>query len=208
MQEQLEEQDTETEFTQELEISFSGVEVVVSPSPASLGSEYHVTWDILTGGNNVVELARVLTRTFPGNSITIIQPYMQKELLVLQETNIDRMGAFLVYAPIELPKVTSIVKGGDATKVPILPLGIIISPDGRLSSDRDSTANAQNGSILIVAFQILICGHNNSTSQQQQMERGQSSSGCACKEGYRVNIPCIYLLFHLSEFSAILQRRL
>ncbi|KAL3328319.1 hypothetical protein AABB24_035781, partial [Solanum stoloniferum] len=119
-------------------------------------------WDILTGGNNVIELDRVLTGTCPGNNITIIQPYnMHKELLVLEETSIDEMGAFLVYAPIELRAITSIVNGGDATKVPILPSGIIISPDGRLSSNRDNTANAHNGSILTVAFQILICGDNN-----------------------------------------------
>ncbi|XP_055816304.1 homeobox-leucine zipper protein HDG8-like [Solanum dulcamara] len=128
-------------------------------------------WDILTGGNDVIELARVLTGTFPGNNITIIQPYMQKEMLVLQETNIDGMGAFLIYAPIDLPTVTAIVNGDDAThQVPILPSGIIISPDGRLASSRDNTVNAQNGSILTVAFQILICGDNNSISQQQHME--------------------------------------
>ncbi|KAH0634955.1 hypothetical protein KY284_037741 [Solanum tuberosum] len=127
-------------------------------------------WDILTSGNNVIELAQVLTGVLPGNNITIIQPCMQKEMLVLQETSIDSMGAFLVYAPIKLPTVTSIVNGGDATKVPILPSGIIISPDGRLSSDRDSTANAENCSILTVTFQILISGHNNPTSQKQQME--------------------------------------
>ncbi|XP_049406712.1 homeobox-leucine zipper protein ROC8-like [Solanum stenotomum] len=128
-------------------------------------------WDILTGGNNMIELDRVLTGTFPGNNITIIQPCnMHKEMLMLEETSIDEMGAFLVYAPIELRAITSIVNGGDATKVPILPSGIIISPDGRLSSNRDYAANAQNGSILTVAFQILICGNNNPTSKQQQME--------------------------------------
>ncbi|KAK6780610.1 hypothetical protein RDI58_022794 [Solanum bulbocastanum] len=128
-------------------------------------------WDILTGGNNMIELDRVVTGTIPGNSITIIQPYnMHKEMLVLEETSIDEMGAFLVYAPIELRAITSIVNGGDATKVPILPSGIIISPDGRLSSNRDNAANAQNGSILTVAFQILIRGNNNPTSKQQQME--------------------------------------
>nr|XP_019071012.2 homeobox-leucine zipper protein HDG11-like isoform X2 [Solanum lycopersicum] len=127
-------------------------------------------WDILTGGNNVIELARVLTGTLPENSITIIQPCMQKEMLVIQETSIDSMGAFLVYAPIDLQAITSIVNGGDVKRVPILPSGITISPDGRLSSDRDSTANAENGSILTVTFQILVSGHNNPTSQKQQME--------------------------------------
>uniref|UniRef100_K4CTV0 START domain-containing protein n=1 Tax=Solanum lycopersicum TaxID=4081 RepID=K4CTV0_SOLLC len=99
------------------------------------------------------------------------QPYnMHKEMLVLEETSIDEMGAFFVYAPIDLRAINSIVNGGDATKVLILPFGIIISPDGRLSSNRNSTANAQNGSILIVTFQKMICGNNNPTSRQQKME--------------------------------------
>ncbi|XP_049379986.1 homeobox-leucine zipper protein ROC8-like [Solanum stenotomum] len=128
-------------------------------------------WDILTGGLKVMELARVPTGTFPGNCITIIQSNMQKEKLVLQESSIDEMGAFLIFAPIELPTITSIVNGHDATKVPILPSGIIISPDGRLVSNRGNTANAQNGSILTVTFQILICDNiNSSISQQQHME--------------------------------------
>lgn len=95
---------------------------------------------------------------------------MQKEMLVLQETIIDSMGPFLVYVPIEFSTVTLIVKGGDATKVSILPSGIVISPDDRLSSDRDSTENVENCSILIVTFQILISVHNNPASYKQQME--------------------------------------
>ena len=106
------------------------------------------------------------------------QPYnMHKEMLVLEETSIDEMGAFLVYAPIDLRAINSIVNGGDAMKVPILPSGIIISPDGRLSSNRDNTASAQNGSILTVTFQIMICGNNNPTSRQQKMEVVGSVNG-------------------------------
>ncbi|TMW84197.1 hypothetical protein EJD97_025638 [Solanum chilense] len=128
-------------------------------------------WDILTGGLKMTELARVPTGTFPENCITIIQSYLQMEKLVLQESSIDEMGAFLIFAPIELPTMTSIFNGHDATKVPILPSGFIISPDGRLVSDRGNTENAQNGSILTVTFQILICDNNNiSISQQQHME--------------------------------------
>ncbi|XP_027775442.1 homeobox-leucine zipper protein HDG8-like [Solanum pennellii] len=120
---------------------------------------------------NNVNYSEIFFGTFPGNNITIIQPYsMHKEMLVLEETSIDEMGAFLVYAPIDLRAITSIVNGGDATKVPILPSGIIISPDGRLSLNRDNTANAQNGSILTMTFQIMICGNNNPTSRQQKME--------------------------------------
>ncbi|KAG5579744.1 hypothetical protein H5410_050371 [Solanum commersonii] len=116
-------------------------------------------WDVFAKGNNVTELARVLTGTLPGNNITIIQ------------SSIDEMGAFLIYAPVDLPIVTSsIANGGDATKVDIFPLGIIISPDGRLASERGNNGSAKDGSILTVAFQQLICTNNNSISQEQRME--------------------------------------
>ncbi|KAG5580133.1 hypothetical protein H5410_050760 [Solanum commersonii] len=36
-------------------------------------------WDVLTGGNMMTEIERLLTGTFPKNSITIIQPHMQIE---------------------------------------------------------------------------------------------------------------------------------
>lgn len=52
-----------------------------------------------------------------------MQPHMQTEnMLVFQESSIDEMGAFLIYAPIDLPTINSIVNGGDAKKVFILPL--------------------------------------------------------------------------------------
>ncbi|XP_027767766.1 homeobox-leucine zipper protein HDG11-like [Solanum pennellii] len=130
-------------------------------------------WDILTSENKVIELGRVLTGTVPRNDITIIHmfPYnMHKEMLVLEETSTDEMGAFLVNTPVELQTITSIIIGGDATKVLILPSGIIITHDGQLYSNRDNTANAQNSSVLAVSFQILICGNNNPNSKQQQME--------------------------------------
>ncbi|XP_060167957.1 homeobox-leucine zipper protein ROC8-like isoform X2 [Lycium barbarum] len=134
-------------------------------------------WDVLTNGDAVNELARVITGNFPGNYITIIQPYVRKEnmMLVLQETNIDQMGAFLIYAPIDLPTVTSIINGEDSTEFSILPSGFIISPDGRPPADRDSIGNTPNGSVLTVAFQLLVSANDNNINndsmfQQQNME--------------------------------------
>ena len=54
---------------------------------------------------------------------------MHKEMLVLEETSTDEIRAFLVNTPVELQTITSIIIGGDATKVPILPYGIIIIKD-------------------------------------------------------------------------------
>uniref|UniRef100_M1B3L6 Homeobox protein GLABRA2 n=1 Tax=Solanum tuberosum TaxID=4113 RepID=M1B3L6_SOLTU len=127
-------------------------------------------WDVLSGGNNVTERDRVLTGTCSKNYITFIQTMpIENNMLVLQESSIDKMGAFLIYGPIDSTTYTSFLNGGDGEKVVILPSGIIISPDGRLASDMNSNGNAQNGSILTVALQKLICA-NNSISQDQHME--------------------------------------
>ncbi|XP_016549930.1 homeobox-leucine zipper protein HDG1 [Capsicum annuum] len=91
-------------------------------------------------------------------------------MLIIQESSIDEMGGFIIYAPIDLLTFTSVINGGDATKVSILPSGITISPDGQLASTSRSTGNAQDGSILTVAFKILISGDNYPMSQQKHME--------------------------------------
>ncbi|KAH0681174.1 hypothetical protein KY290_021050 [Solanum tuberosum] len=135
-------------------------------------------WDVLTVGNNVTELARINTGSIPGNNITIIQPYVSKEnnILVLQESGIDEIGAFLIYAPIDAPTVNLIINGGDAKKVTTLPSGFIISPYGHYSLGRDNNGNAQNGSILTIAFQILIIGHPNDNSISQKEQKSAVTS--------------------------------
>ena len=86
-----------------------------------------------------------------------MQPYVpeEKNMLILQESAIDELGAFLIYAPIDLSTVNSIFNGGDVNKVSILPSGFIICPDGRHNLDTYITKNAQNGSILTMAFQNI-----------------------------------------------------
>ncbi|KAK6791338.1 hypothetical protein RDI58_010419 [Solanum bulbocastanum] len=85
-------------------------------------------------------------------------------MLVLQESDNDEIGAFLIYAPIDSLIVNSIVNGSDAKKVTTLPSGFIISPDGHYPLCRDNNGNLENGSILTIAFQILIIGHPNDNS--------------------------------------------
>lgn len=94
-------------------------------------------------------------------------------MLMLLESSIDSLGAIIIYAPIELQSITSAVKGEDTTIIPILPSGYIISSDGRLDHKEigaSSSSNTSNfsGSLLTIAFQILVC--YNALSELQQME--------------------------------------
>ncbi|KAI3451346.1 hypothetical protein Pfo_008011 [Paulownia fortunei] len=127
-------------------------------------------WDILSSGNPVNAIAHISTGTDPGNCISIIQPFVPKEnMLMLQESSIDSLGAIIVYAPMDLPTITSVVNGEDTMKIPILPSGYIISSDGRTNKGIGASSSSNtSGSLLTVAFQILVCC--SSLSKQLNME--------------------------------------
>nr|GMC56895.1 homeobox-leucine zipper protein ROC8-like [Ipomoea batatas] len=132
-------------------------------------------WDVLSNGYPVTEVARIPTGNHPGNCVSIFQPYVSKEssMLVLQESCVNSLEGHVVYAPIDLPVITASINGEDPIKIPMLPSGFVISGDGRLEK-KSSTAQSSNskmgqgGSLLTVAFQILIS--NGSLSKQVNME--------------------------------------
>lgn len=100
-----------------------------------------------------------------------IQPFVPKEsMLMLQESSVDSLGASIVYAPVELAAMSSVVKGEDIMKIPILPSGYVISGDGRMERgiEGPSSSTVTNGSLLTVAFQMLVC--SDSVSKQLNME--------------------------------------
>ncbi|KAI8008162.1 Homeobox-leucine zipper protein ROC8 [Camellia lanceoleosa] len=139
-------------------------------------------WDMLSNGNPVNEIAHVSYGTHPGNCISIIQSFASNDnnMLMLQESCIEPMvGSVVVYAPIDLPAIKSAVSGDDSTNIPILPLGLIISDDGRpphhhhhdkvASTSTCGSGNKRSGgSLLTVAFQILVSNHLH--SKQLNME--------------------------------------
>ncbi|KAI8536602.1 hypothetical protein RHMOL_Rhmol10G0270500 [Rhododendron molle] len=132
-------------------------------------------WDVLSDGNPVHEIAHIACGTHPGNCISIIQPFAPNDsnMLVLQESCIDPLGSLIVYAPIDFPAIKSAISGEDSTSIPILPSGFIISGDGRCPDKRTGEASTSSigntrsgGSLLTVAFQILVC----TLSHSKQMD--------------------------------------
>jgi len=95
--------------------------------------------------------------------VFVKQPYIPTEnnMLMLQETCTDTTGSLVVYAPMDIPAINIAMNGEDSSEVPILPSGFIISGDGRPETgtiDASTSANAvrSGGSLLTVAFQILV----------------------------------------------------
>lgn len=89
----------------------------------------------------------------------------QSSMLILQETCIDAAGSLVVYAPVDIPAMHVVMNGGDSAYVALLPSGFAIVPDGPGSRglENGTTTNGSDnggarvsGSLLTVAFQILV----------------------------------------------------
>ncbi|KAG2715294.1 hypothetical protein I3760_03G069400 [Carya illinoinensis] len=133
-----------------------------------------VQWDVLSDGKPVHEISRISIGAHLGNSISIIQPFIPAEsnMLILQESWIDSLGSLVVYAPIDMPSINMAMSGEDSSNIPILPSGFVISSDGHPETGSAGASTSENagrsgGSLLTVAFQILVASPS---STQLNME--------------------------------------
>ncbi|KAF4351009.1 hypothetical protein G4B88_015993 [Cannabis sativa] len=133
-------------------------------------------WDVLSNGKQIHEIAHIPTGANPKNCISILRPFLPSDnnILMVQESYVDALGSFVIYAPIDVPTLNLAISGENISNVPILPSGIIICGDGRthgidpnveLASNSPNTTNASPsvvGSLLTVAFQILVSNPSSS----------------------------------------------
>lgn len=80
-----------------------------------------------------------------------------KKMMLLQECYMDALGGMIVYAPLDMALMSIAASGKvDPLKIPILPSGFTISSD----NSGGSMASENGGTILTLAFQILITDKN------------------------------------------------
>ncbi|CAL0323901.1 unnamed protein product [Lupinus luteus] len=122
-------------------------------------------WDVLSNGNAVQEVAHIANGSHPGNCISVLRAFntSQNSMLILQESCIDSSGSLVVYCPVELPAINIAMSGEDPSYIPLLPSGFTISPDGQsdeggdgASTSSNTNRNTSSGSLVTVAFQILV----------------------------------------------------
>uniref|UniRef100_A0A2K1R631 HD-ZIP family protein n=1 Tax=Populus trichocarpa TaxID=3694 RepID=A0A2K1R631_POPTR len=137
-----------------------------------------IQWDILSNSNPVHVISHISNGTNPGNCISITHPFIPTEnnMLILQESCTDSSGSMVVYAPLDIPAMNMVIGGADSSIIPILPSGFVISGDGRPDTGGDSSTSTSStgadsgGSLLTVAFQILVAGPNVTSSTELNME--------------------------------------
>ncbi|XP_023523434.1 homeobox-leucine zipper protein HDG11-like [Cucurbita pepo subsp. pepo] len=120
-------------------------------------------WDVLSDGNPVQEVAHITNGSHPGNCISVLRAMnsTQNNMLILQESCIDSSGSLVVYCPVDLPAMNLAMSGEDPSNIPLLPSGFAILPDGRQdqgegASSSSDVHNRSGGSLVTVAFQILV----------------------------------------------------
>ncbi|KAJ0981232.1 hypothetical protein J5N97_009487 [Dioscorea zingiberensis] len=115
-------------------------------------------WDVLSNGNTVQEVAHISNGSHPGNCISLLRAFntSQNHMLILQESFTDVSGSVVVYAPVDLQGINIVMSGEDPSYVPLLPSGFAIVPDGRSGGGASTSSNPMMGSLITVAFQILV----------------------------------------------------
>ncbi|XP_074263269.1 homeobox-leucine zipper protein ANTHOCYANINLESS 2-like isoform X2 [Silene latifolia] len=120
-------------------------------------------WDILSNGGPMQEMAHIAKGQDQGNCVSLLRANAmnpnQSSMLILQETCTDASGSLVVYAPVDIPAMHVVMNGGDSAYVALLPSGFSIVPDGpdsRGSNNHGFGPNRVGGSLLTVAFQILV----------------------------------------------------
>ncbi|KAG4946381.1 hypothetical protein JHK87_042388 [Glycine soja] len=93
---------------------------------------------------------------------------IEGDVMMFQDSYIDPMGSYMVYAPISAKNVSMIMNGGDSM-VPIFPSGFLISED-HSRAVAESSNSRPGGSVLTMSYQLLICSNNNASIQDQNRE--------------------------------------
>ncbi|KAK7412829.1 hypothetical protein VNO78_04488 [Psophocarpus tetragonolobus] len=119
-------------------------------------------WDVLCCGNHANKIAQISNGIHPSNCISIFRPFIPKEnnALILQESFTNPMGSYIVYAPTDVATMNSAINGENTSMLSVLPSGFVISADGEpnatLGAFNSSDIGKLGGSLLTVAFQILV----------------------------------------------------
>ncbi|XP_006652658.1 homeobox-leucine zipper protein ROC4 [Oryza brachyantha] len=138
-------------------------------------------WDILSNGGPMQEVTSIAKGQQDGNSVCLLKASPtnanQNSMLILQETCADASGLMVVYAPVDIPAMHLVMSGGDSTCVALLPSGFAILPAGP-----NTGADHKMGSLLTVAFQILVNSQPTAKLTVESVETVSNLISCTIKK--------------------------
>ncbi|KAI3455444.1 hypothetical protein Pfo_012107 [Paulownia fortunei] len=118
-------------------------------------------WDIMSNGSAIQSIANLAKGQDRGNAVTALAMKTDEHnMWVLQDSCTNAYESMVVYAPVDINGMQSVMTGCDSSNVAVLPSGFSILPDWIESRPLVITSRPEEkstgGSLLTIAFQILI----------------------------------------------------
>ncbi|KAJ0968380.1 hypothetical protein J5N97_025324 [Dioscorea zingiberensis] len=149
-------------------------------------------WDILSNGGPMQEMAHIAKGQDNSNAVSLLRTATggtnQSGMLILQETCMDASGSMVVYAPVDIPAMHTVMTGGDSSYVALLPSGFVILPDSPGNSNAATCSGSPTvqggggGCLLTVAFQILVNSLPTAKLTVESVETVNNLIGCTVEK--------------------------
>lgn len=144
-------------------------------------------WDIMSNGGPAKSVANLSKGQDRGNAVSI-QAMKSKDntMWILQDSCTNAYESMVVYAPVDMTGMQSVMTGCDSSNIAILPSGFSILPDGVESrplviTSRPEEKSTEGGSLLTIAFQILTNTSPTAKLTMESMESVNTIISCTLK---------------------------
>ncbi|CAI9767185.1 unnamed protein product [Fraxinus pennsylvanica] len=130
-------------------------------------------WDIMSNGSPVQCIGNLAKGQDKGNAVTIqAMKTKDQNMWTLQDSCKNAYESMVVFAPVDVNGMQSVITGCDSSNIAVLSSGFSILPDGIESrssviTSRPEEKSTEGGSLLTIAFQILA---SNSLTAKLSME--------------------------------------
>uniref|UniRef100_A0A7N0REU8 Uncharacterized protein n=1 Tax=Kalanchoe fedtschenkoi TaxID=63787 RepID=A0A7N0REU8_KALFE len=144
-------------------------------------------WDIMSNGGPAQSLANLAKGQDRGNSITIqAMKANENPVWILQDSCTNSYESMVVYAPVDITGMQSVMTGCDASNMAVLPSGFSILPDGiesrpLLITSRPEERSSEGGCLLTIAFQILTNPSSKAKVTAESVESVSTLISCTLK---------------------------
>ncbi|KAK4361905.1 hypothetical protein RND71_017146 [Anisodus tanguticus] len=156
-------------------------------------------WDVMTNGGTVQSVANLAKGQHKGNAVSIqAMKLRENNMWMLQDTCTNAYESAVVYAPVDIAGMQSVITGCDSSNIAVLPSGFSILSDGLESrpsfiTSRPEDRSSEGGSLLTVAFQILTSNSPTAKLSKESVESINNLLSCTlhniktsfqCDNGY------------------------
>ncbi|KAJ1378077.1 START domain [Sesbania bispinosa] len=141
-------------------------------------------WDVLSVGNPLEEITYIpISDT---SRISVIKTFNRddNDLLIFQESSIDHLGAYVVFAPLDEAS-GEMVMNGESTNVAVLPSGFMISGDNSAVAE-SRNPHRSGGTLLTTCYQVLVC--HDSLTLEMKVEAMKSLIGLIISTIQRITL--------------------